>query len=204
MISKKYRISFTSGSLHQHESVQLAELYRELGDWKTTRSEALLRNLLQARTERTAKTVCREIIDRLKTLSKAELDFLIDSGHKDQAHILWLAVCRLYQFVADFVMEVIRERFLSMKIDLTFEDFDAFFNRKSEWHDELDQASPSTRDKLRQVTFRMLREAELVTKGKTINTVILSPKLVGLIGQNNPDEFLYFPVFESDIKGMSL
>jgi hypothetical protein len=182
----------------------LAELYRELGDWKTTRSEALLRNLLQARTERTAKTVCREIIDRLKTLSKAELDFLIDSGHKDQAHILWLAVCRLYQFVADFVMEVIRERFLSMKIDLTFEDFDAFFNRKSEWHDELDQASPSTRDKLRQVTFRMLREAELVTKGKTINTVILSPKLVGLIGQNNPDEFLYFPVFESDIKGMSL
>ena len=204
MISKKYRISFTSGSLYHNESVQLAELYRGLGDWKTTRSEALLRNLLQARTERTAKTVCREIIDRLKTLSKAELDFLIDSGHKDQAHILWLAVCRLYQFVADFAMEVVGERFLSMKIDLTFEDFDAFFNRKSEWHDELDQASPSTRDKLRQVTFRMLREAELVTKGKTINTVILSPKLVGLIGQNNPDEFLYFPVFESDIKGMSL
>jgi hypothetical protein len=91
-----------------------------------------------------------------------------------------------------------------MKIDLTYEDFDAFFNKKSEWHDELDQASPSTRDKLRQVTFRMLREAELVTKGKTINRVILSPRLVGLIRQNHPDEFLYFPVFESDIKGMSL
>jgi hypothetical protein len=101
-------------------------------------------------------------------------------------------------------MEVIRERFLSMKIDLTYEDFDAFFNKKSEWHDELDQTSPSTRDKLRQVTFRMLREAELVTKGKTINRVILSPRLVALIRQNNPDEFLYFPVFESDIKGMSL
>ena len=200
----RYRISFTSGSLHHYESVQLAELYRELGDWETTRSETLQRNVLQARTERTAKVVCREIIDRLKTLSKAELDFLIDSGHKDQAHILWLAICRLYRFVADFAVEVVRERFLSMKIDLTYEDFDAFFNRKSEWHDELDQASPSTRDKLRQVTFRMLREAELVTKGKTINTVILSPKLVGLIRENNPDEFLYFPVFESDIKGMSL
>ena len=84
-----------------------------------------------------------------------------------------------------------------MKIDLKFEDFDAFFNRKSEWHDELDQVSASTRDKLRQVIFRMLREADLLTKDKTINTVILSPRLVELIRKNNPDELLLFPTFEN-------
>jgi hypothetical protein len=200
----RYRISFTSGSLYHRESVLLAGLFHELGDWESVRVEGVKRNLLQTRTESTAKRVCRETVARLKTLSEEELDFLTEGSPHDQAHILWLAVCRLYQFVADFAMEVIRERFLSMKIDLTYEDFDAFFNKKSEWHDELDQASSSTRDKLRQVTFRMLREAELVTKGKTINRVILSPRLVGLIRQSHPDEFLYFPVFESDIKGMSL
>lgn len=201
--NNRYRISFTSGSLYHRESVLLAGLYRKLGDWEIVRAEALSRNLLQARTESTAKRVCREVVARLKTLSEEELDALVEVSHQEQAHILWLAICRLYRFIADFAVEVVRERFLSMKIDLSFEDFDAFFNKKSEWHGELDQLSASTRDKLRQVTFRMLREAELVTKGKSINAVILSPRLEGLIGQNNPDEFLYFPIFESDIKGMS-
>ena len=175
----------------------MAELYRELGDWDLVRVEGLRRNLLQARTESTAKRVCREIVARLRMLNEEELDVLTGGSHQDQAHILWLAVCRLYQFVADFASEVVRERFLSMKIDLTFEDFDAFFNRKSEWHDELDQVSASTRDKLRQVIFRMLREAELLTKDKTINTVILSPRLVELIRKNNPDEIMFFPTFEN-------
>lgn len=175
----------------------MAELYRELGDWDLVREEGLQRNLLQARTVSTAKRVSRESVARLRMLNDEELDVLIGGSHQDQAHILWLGVCRLYQFVADFASEVVRERFLSMKIDLTFEDFDAFFNRKSEWHDELDHVSASTRDKLRQVIFRMLREADLLTKDKTINTVILSPTLVELIRKNNPDELLLFPTFEN-------
>tara|TARA_R110001599_G_scaffold224338_2_gene423535 strand:+ start:13324 stop:13938 length:615 start_codon:yes stop_codon:yes gene_type:complete len=197
MATNRYRISFTSGSLYHRESLRLAELYRELGDWDLVREEGLQRNLLQARTVSTAKRVSRESVARLRTLNDEELDVLIEGSHQDQAHILWLAVCRLYQFVADFASEVVRERFLSMKIDLKFEDFDAFFNRKSEWHDELDQVSASTRDKLRQVIFRMLREADLLTKDKTINTVILSPRLVELIRKNNPDELLLFPTFEN-------
>ncbi|XGA79852.1 DUF1819 family protein [Halomonas sp. CH40] len=56
-----------------------------------------------------------------------------------------------------------------MKLSLSFEDFGAFYNRhnrQSEWHDELDNASASTRDKLRQVLFRMLWEAGLLAWDK--------------------------------------
>ncbi|SDN62322.1 DUF1819 family protein [Vreelandella arcis] len=204
MNQDRYRISFTSGSLYHRESVTLVGLYLSVQDWDGVRDQALSSNLLQTRTESTAKRTCREAIARLKTLRDAELTFLSNANHQDQAHILWVAVCRLYRFVADFAVEVVRERYISMKLDLSFEDFDAFYNRKSEWHDELDKASASTRDKLRQVSFRMLREAGLLSKDNTINTVLLSPGLTDLILHNNPDEFRYFPVFDSDFRGMSL
>lgn len=204
MSQDRYRISFTSGSLYHRESVMLVELYLSVQDWGGVRDQALSSNLLQARTESTAKRTCREAIARLKTLRDAEITFLSDANHQDQAHLLWVAVCRLYRFMADFAVEVVRERYVSMKLDLSFEDFDAFYNRKSEWHDELDKASASTRDKLRQVSFRMLREAGLLSKDNTINTVLLSPGLTDLILRNNPDEFRYFPVFDSDVRGMSL
>ena len=200
MTQGRYRISFTSGSLYHRESVRLAELYLLLHDWEEVRIQALRDNLLQART---AKRTCREAIARPKTLTESELTFLAEANHQDQAHLLWVAVCRLYRFIADFAVEVLHERFVAMKLDLSFEDFDAFYNRKSEWHDELDNASASTRDKLRQVLFRMLREAGLLAKDKTINAILLSPRLVELLRQNNPDEFFYFPVYESDIRGMS-
>lgn len=203
MTQGRYRISFTSGSLYHRESVKLTELYLSLRDWGEVRAQALRDNLLQSRTESTAKRTCREAIARLETLNKGELEFLPEASYQDQAHLLWVAVCRLYRFIADFSVEVLRERFVAMKLDLSFEDFDAFYNRKSEWHDELDSASASTRDKLRQVLFRMLREAGLLDKDKTINAVQLSPRLIELLRQNNPDEFLYFPVYESDIEGMS-
>ncbi|AJD50121.1 hypothetical protein S7S_18545 [Isoalcanivorax pacificus W11-5] len=203
MTQGRYRISFTSGSLYHRESVKLAELYVSLRDWEKVRAQALRDNLLQARTESTAMRTCREAIARLKRLNDDELAFLAEANYHDQAHLLWVAVCRLYRFIADFAMEVVRERFVAMKLDLSFEDFDAFYNRKSEWHDELDNASASTRDKLRQVLFRMLREAGLLAKDKTINAALLSPSLIELLRQKNPEAFLYFPVYESDIKGMS-
>jgi len=204
MTLNRYRISFTSGSLYHRESVPLTELYQSMKDWDAVRTQALSENLLQTRTESTAKRTCREAIARLKTLNDKELAFLVEANHQDQAHLLWVAVCRLYRFIADFAVEVLHERFISMKLDLGLEDFDAFYNRKAEWHEELDRASESTRDKLRQVLFRMLREAGLLGKDNTINAVLLSPALVEMLRRNNPQELLYFPIYESDIGRISV
>ena len=107
MTQGRYRISFTSGSLYHRESVRLAELYLLLHDWEEVRIQALRDNLLQARTESTAKRTCREAIARLKTLTESELTFLAEANHQDQAHLLWVAVCRLYRFIADFAVEVL-------------------------------------------------------------------------------------------------
>lgn len=136
-------------------------------------------------------------------MNKQELEFLLDSNSQDQAYLLWLAICRRYQFIGDFAIEVIRERFISLKTDLNYIDFDSFFNQKSEWHVELENIKPSTRYKLRQVLFKILREADLLTEKNLINVATLSPNLIEIICRNDKQEILYFPLFESNLQGMT-
>lgn len=195
-------MSFTTGSLFHRESVELAALYLDLGDWNAVRDKVIAENLLQTRTLNTLKRVCCEVISRLRTLSPGELEFLVESSHQEQAYLLWLAVCRRYRFIADFAVEVLRERYITLKSDLTYEDFDSFFNRKSEWHLELDEITPATRGKLRQVLFKMLREADLLTTNNMIHAAMLSPRLLDLIHQGSHRDVLHFPAFESDLKGV--
>ena len=206
MVSKmsngRYSLSFTTGGLFRLESEKLATLYLELGDWNSVRNKVITENLLQARTLNTLRRVCREVISRLKTLTPEELEFLVDCSHQEQAYLLWLAVCRRYRLIADFAVEVLRERYITLKSDLTHDDFDSFFNQKSEWHLELDEISPATRCKLRQVLFKILREADLLTTNNMIHAAMLSPKILDLIQKGTRKDILHFPVFESDVNGM--
>ena len=203
MSNDRYSMSFTTGSLFHRESVELAALYLDLGDWNSVRDKVIAENLLQARTLNTLKRVCREVISRLRTLSSGELEFLIEGSHQEQAYLLWIAVCHRYRFIADFAVEVLRERYITLKSDLTHEDFDSFFNRKSEWNLELDEITPATRGKLRQVLFKMLREADLLTANNMIHAAMLSPRLLELFHQGSLRDVLYLPVFESELKGMA-
>ncbi len=203
MNTVKYSMSFTAGSIFFQESVKFAELYLEFGNWDETKNYIIHQNILQARTLNTSKRICTEIISRLKKMNKQELEFLLDSNSQDQAYLLWLAICRRYQFIGDFAIEVIRERFISLKTDLNYIDFDSFFNQKSEWHVELENIKSSTRNKLRQVLFKILREADLLTENNLINVATLSPSLIEIICQNDKREILYFPLFESNLQGMT-
>lgn len=149
-------MSFTTGGLFQRESIRLAELYLNLEDWGAVRDKVITSNLLQARMANTSKRISREIISRLAMLSANELNLLVHGYPQEQAHLLWIAVCRRYRFIADFAIEVLRERYISLKNDLTYENFNSFFNRKSEWHLELEKITHATRNKLRQVLFKIL------------------------------------------------
>lgn len=202
MSEDRYSMSFTAGSLFHRESVKLATLYRDLGDWGKVREKVFEDNLLQARTLNTLKRVWKEVASRLRMLSQAELEFLVEGSHQDQAYLLWIAVCRRYRFIAEFAVEVLRERYITLKADLAIEDFDSFLNRKAEWHLEMDRIAPATRIKLRQVLFKMLREADLLGANNLINAAMFSPGLLELIRQGCRRDVLLFPVFESDVKGM--
>ncbi|MBV7434874.1 DUF1819 family protein [Cardiobacteriaceae bacterium TAE3-ERU3] len=202
MNNDRYSMSFTTGGILHRESVELALLYLDLGNWDSVRTQVIVENTLQTRTLSTLQRIYREASSRLQTLTLTEIEFLASCSYQEQSYILWLAICRRYRFVADFAIEVLRERHITLKGTLTHEDFDAFFNRKSEWHPELDKITPATRAKLRQVLFKILRETDLLTSDNLIQTALLSPRMLDMINQIRQSDILFFPVFESDVKEM--
>jgi len=198
----KYSLSFTTGALFHRESLKLAQLYLEFGDWIAVRDIVLNKNLLQARTLNTAKRVCREVISRLKTLPSEALKLLVDGNEQERTYLLWIAVCHRYRFIADFAGEILRERYITLKTELNHEDYDAFFSRKAEWHDELDGIAKSTKGKLRQVLFKMLIQAGLLSTKNLIIPAIISPRLMSVIQQSSQQDVYYLPIHDSEIKGL--
>lgn len=190
--AEKYRLSFTTGGLFLPESLMIAQIFLECGDWKETTKTVIEENKLQTRTRNTAVRLCREVSARLQTLNEQELTFLVHNPVQDQRYVLWIAVCRRYKLIYDFVLHVLQEQFLSAQKVVEPSDFDAFVHRLSEIHAELASITESTYKKLRAVLFRMLKELEFVS-GTIINPVFLSPNLLQLISDNNPEEIALFP-----------
>ncbi len=196
----KYTMSFTAGGLYLRESVEIASLYLDFFDWELVKRKAVESNLIQARTLSSSARICREICFRLGRLNIDELKILIEGTNQEHHQILWLAICRHYRFIYEFAREVVREKYLSLNLDLSREDYDAFFNSKAEWHEELEQLTEKTRLKLRQVVFRMLREADLLTKTNKINPVMLTRRVVQTVQKDSPTDLLIYPISDVEIK----
>jgi hypothetical protein len=157
------------------------------------REELMNSNSLQQRTIQSRRTLSREVVGRLSALSAGEIALLEESSPDERAHLMWVAACRRYALVGEFAEEVVRERFLLLTPSLEHQDFDGFFRGKALWHPELDALTDSTRRKLRQNVFRMLREASLVSESGRILGVILSPRVEAVLNLRRPSDLRFFP-----------
>lgn len=189
-----YKMSFTSGGLFLTESVTVAGMHRSGEDWKDTLERALQEGATSLPKAASNRRTLREIVNRLMTLHDDEVRFLIDdAGRQEQQYLLWVATCRAYRFVREYAVEVICDRFLSYQLELPLESFDIFFEAKAEWDDGLASISDSTRNKLRQILFRMMREAGVVSDDHRIQSTFLSAQLRALIEATNPADLAIFP-----------
>lgn len=187
-------MSFSTGGLFLNESIEIARLHEEDASWEET--------ILRARNDGTTslpkaasnQRTVREITNRLRMLSEEERDYLIYTADRaDQQALLWLATCRAYRFIEEFTLEVIRDRYLSYQLDLPLEAFDQLLEAKAEWDDALSTIKESTRKKIRQVAFRIMREAGIISETHRIQTAILSTRLKTMIADRNPAELALFP-----------
>lgn len=199
-----YRMSFSTGGLFLRESVELAKLYQELADWDLVKKQSASSNLLQTRTKASSTRAIREIVFRLQKLTSAELELLVEGSPQDQKYLLWISVCRTYPFIGEFAVEILHEYYITMRGELQYEDFDYFFNKKADLICQLDEISPTTRDKLRQVLFRMMREADLLTPGNTIQPAMFTPHLIEVVSNHAEKDLQCFPVFEDEIRSVKL
>ena len=193
-------MSFTTGTLLQRESEIIIRLYCQSGEWDAVRQIVIAENRLQMRTLNASKRIFQEISSRLRLLNPPQQQLLLDGSYQEQKHLLWLAVCRRYRFIYDFAVAVIREKFLRLDFHLSYNDYDIFFNNKAEWHPEVERVAASTRRKQRQVIFKMLREAELLSADNHIVPCLLSPSLIQTLHAHETADFAIFPAREVDIE----
>jgi hypothetical protein len=194
MKTQKYRLSFTAASLSINESVNIAEVYIKYRDWDETKKIVRENNLLQSRTTSRTVRVLAELIPRLEQLSDQQLNLLVEGSLAEQKYLLWFTICKTYSLIKEFAIEVLREKFLSRNIKITELDYDAFFNRKADWDDGLENITTLTRKKIRQVVFHMMREADLLTDDNTILRAMFSNKLIEALKPDAPMSFEIFPV----------
>jgi hypothetical protein len=200
MTTERYRLSFTTGGIFLQEAPIVAKQYLELRDWAQTRAQIRSQNLLQVRTASAALRISKELVARLECLEQPELEELLESGLRDRGYLLWAAACRRYAFIHDFAIEVLREHHLLLRRQISFGDYDAYYNGKALWHTELDEIALSTQHKLRQNMFRMLREADLISDQQHIQPAMLSPRLAQLLARRGRNELLVFPSTDNEIQ----
>lgn len=203
MAKETNNTSFANRALFRSESIAMASIFLATSDWKSVQQQVIATNLLQSRTITNAQRLCRELLSRLRTLHTAELQILVTGTPAEQGYILWVAVCRCYPLIAQFAVDVLRERYLSLKTDLRHEEFDVFFNRIAELHDNLEAFKPATTSKRRQILFKILREAELIDSKHRIRPALLTRRLIEAIPQSERQSLAWFPVFDSDLKALA-
>ena len=189
-----YKMSFSTGGLFLTESLEVARLHEDGEAWEDTILRAMEEGTTSLPKSASNRRSLREISNRLLTLTDEERAYLVEEADRsEQQAMLWIATCRAYRFVREFAMEVVRERYLSYQLDLPLESFDILFEAKAEWDEGLAGLSRSTRLKLRQIMFRMMREAGIISEDDRIQTAIVSTRLKNMIEDHNPGELAIFP-----------
>lgn len=177
-----------------NESLAIAQAYHPGETWACARERLLAQGASSLPKLASQTRALREVYDRIGHLSDAERHYLsAEADRAEQQAMIWLAICRTYRFVHEFAVEVISERYQSWRLDLGHEVFDRFLAEKAETDPALAELSSSTCAKLRQVLFRILREAGLRSIEGRIQPIWLSGRMKRLIEENNPADLRVFP-----------
>jgi len=185
MIAKPiYNFSFTASSLRLKEMILVAKHLLE-------NTEIDYINDLGKGKSATGKRMLVEFNKRLETLTKEQLKLLVDGDLTTQKQIAFLSICKTYAFIRDFVLEVLREKYLIFDYEITEGEYLSFYRRKNDLHTEMDALTELSESKIKQVTFKILEQAAIIDniKNKTIQPQLLDDRIISAI-KNDHQEWL--------------
>ena len=202
---KTYNFSFTGASALIPETIVVAEQYLLMRDWKAVEGIVREDNLLNKVKHETFRRQFREIRDRLTLLTDPQLDLLVHGSFDDAKAMIYLALCKKYSFMKDFVVEVLRAKYQLFDRILSESDYSGFVAAKSLMHSELEALSELTGNKVRQVLFKVLELIGIITS--TSNGFIIKPLLSKqaeeVISAENPTHLAAFLFSNEEIRLMA-
>jgi len=188
-----YRMSYVLGGLYLQESLIIANEYLKQGDWEKTKKAILAENQLQTNMKKSSARMYREIELRLKTLSESQLTLLHDGTTEEKRQILWLACCKSYRLIFDVATELLEEKAARGENQLLTSDYEAFYTKKALKSEKLQKLKDTTRTKLRNVTFKIMREADIINNDHEILPQLLSKNVQRVVEDESPQLLTIYP-----------
>jgi hypothetical protein len=199
--TSKYLLSFTAASLRLNETIKVAETAFKHGitNLKEVHQNGMVFSSVKSQT---SIREFREIRKRLENLTPSQLDLLITGDFNTQKQITFLAVCKHYNFIRDFVVDVILNKSIVYDFKVNESDYISFIHYKIHTHSELEEFSESTLKKAKQVLFHILEQAGIINNAieKLIIPQLIHPSVVKVIYDDDPSWLKIFLVSDNDIK----
>jgi len=185
---KRYSFSFTAASALIAETLVIGEEYERLRDWQLVKDSVINKNLLNKIKEATIRREFTEIKKRIMLLTSEQFNLLISGSSDDARAMILIGLVKTYSFLKDFIIEVLRNKYLVFDRILFETDYIKFFNSKVLSHLELEALTESTIKKIKQVIFRILEQVSLLifNGNRIILKPILSSRAIQVIVADDP------------------
>ena len=197
--------NFPSFSLHPELCRTMAEAYLDSGNWAATKQRVLSGNLLQMRSESSAKRMEMELRKRLKALTQNQIKLLAEVPSDSRVSLAWLAACKHSVFVRDFAVTILRGKLNNQDSLLRPSDFEGFFDSQALEHTKAASLKQSTKAKIQGIVKKMLREGGLldVAGDKTlICRPVIPADVRDAVMADDPRWFAVFLVPDDEIYAM--
>jgi len=183
-----YTLSYTAAPLMPIETKNVVELYLQTQNWDEVKKKVIDDDILQKPTLDSRKRVFSELKKRLLNLTQPELEHFSDAS-MDDVKVLSLVSClKTYRLMYEFVLEVIREKYLMFDYTIEPSDYSSFIESKEVSSPKLSGISETTHYKLKQVLFLILADVGLIesTKNHYITKPMLSEAVIKILLADNP------------------
>ncbi|WP_043600971.1 DUF1819 family protein [Solidesulfovibrio magneticus] len=174
MPEPRFNGEIVAGSLMVNESRKIADLLLQGLDEKAFYAALLMDNVLQKRSPATTRRQSKLIRNRLLPLHEDFWIMIRDGSHEQAVQTLLAAAIMHSRILGDFIRNVVNLQLKTFQSQVTYREWDAYFEECKQIDPTVVEWSDSTIKKIRQVVFRILAEAKIIDSTRNLKIIHFS------------------------------
>lgn len=192
MTEKKYSANLTGAWFLFYEIKQVIKLMEQNLSEKEIKSKIKEENLFQHKKISSLTRALPTVYRRAAALPDCLKKLILEESINNAKLINLYAIMEEDLLFKEFMLEMIKEKYITNNLFIERKDINSFFTEKAEQNQGFSKYTEATVNKLRQVYLRILMDAEVLKDLKTgeLNRILLDPYLKGVFENNNGEEFV--------------
>lgn len=189
---KEYLGDLIGGSLMLRESQLIAELLLKKPSNEEWLDAIVNQNILQKRSDASAKRNATTIKKRLENLNEEYLEKLAFGSAELSSQLMFAATLINCTMLADFMRNVVIDAKRMFRESLDSSDWESFWEDRSRLFPEFAKMTDSSTYKIAQVAFKLLADAGYIesTRNKKLQNFYILPEVKSLLAQINRDDII--------------